>query len=121
MDSLADFIFFGVWLVLFIPLLSLPRWALAWVGAVVLIRLGAGAAGWVKYKKAAFLHTWANKATGLLVFFFPFLYRLFGLTATIVLLCAAAGLSALEELIIQLASKDLNRDIKGIWEIRKLP
>jgi CDP-diacylglycerol--glycerol-3-phosphate 3-phosphatidyltransferase len=43
------------------------------------------------------------------------LYQLFGITATAIILCGTASVSALEELIISVSSKELNRNIKGLF------
>ena len=67
------------------------------------------------YHSFSALHTYANKATGALIFAFPLLYALLGLTVSGVILCAAAFFSSVEELIITGSSPTLNRDCKGIY------
>ncbi|QWU15388.1 CDP-diacylglycerol--glycerol-3-phosphate 3-phosphatidyltransferase [Paenibacillus sophorae] len=109
-DSVADAIFIGVTLSVFLPILHLPLWILCWIGAVALIRIGSLIIGFVKYHALSFIHTYANKATGLMLFCFPFLYSIFGLTITSSLLCGLASFSAIEELIINIKSKELSRD-----------
>ncbi len=117
-DSIADTIFFSVLLILFLPLLRIPLWILIWIGVIIIIRVTSLITGMVKYRTFAFLHTYANKATGFAVFCFPFLYNWLGLTVTAILLCGMASLSALEELIINFISKKLSRDIKSIWGLK---
>ncbi|AIQ46308.1 CDP-alcohol phosphatidyltransferase [Paenibacillus sp. FSL R7-0273] len=112
LDSMADFLFIGVLLLIFIPILQLPVWILSWVAGIALIRGASLLVGWFRYSALAFIHTYANKAAGLLLFCFPFLYYLLGLTATASLLCIAASLSALEELAINIRSQELKRDAR---------
>ncbi|ASA25768.1 CDP-alcohol phosphatidyltransferase family protein [Paenibacillus donghaensis] len=109
-DSIADAVFTAALLAVFLPLLSLPLWIICWIAAVTLVRLGSLLVGYIKYRALSFLHTYANKATGLMLFSFPFLYSLFGLTATLIVICGLASCSAVEELIINLKSKELLRD-----------
>lgn len=117
MDSVADAIFIVVLLIVFLPVLHLSWWIIGWIGGIALIRIGSLIIGFVKYHALAFIHTYANKATGLMLFCFPFMYSLFGLTITSSLLCGLASFSAIEELIINIKSKELSRDIYGFnWK-----
>ena len=74
--------------------------------------------GFVKYRAFSALHTYANKATGALIFAFPLLYAALGLTASGVILCAAALFSSIEELIITVSSPTLNRNCSGLYQMR---
>ena len=116
LDSVADAIFIGVLLIIFIPMFQWPLWILYWIGTIALVRFISLAVGFVKYHTFAFLHTYANKLTGLLLFSFPFSYSILGLTITAFILCGAATLSAIEELAINITSKDLSRDIGCIFK-----
>ncbi|MNE69369.1 phosphatidylglycerophosphate synthetase [compost metagenome] len=117
LDSVADAIFIGAILCVFLPVLQFPRWIICWIGAIALVRISSLVTGWIKYSTLAFIHTYANKATGLVLFCFPFLYNLFGLTITASLLCGLASFSAIEELSINLTSKELSRDTSGFnWK-----
>lgn len=116
LDSIADAVFIGVLLIIFIPMLRWPLWILFWIGSIALVRFISLAVGFVKYHAFAFLHTYANKLTGGLLFCFPFLYGIAGLVPTAFLICGAATLSAIEELAINLASKELSRDIRSIFK-----
>jgi len=74
LDSVADANFIGVLLIIFIPKFQWPLWIVIWVGTIALVRFISLAVGFVKYHTFAFLHTYANKLTGLLLFSFPFSY-----------------------------------------------
>jgi len=119
LDSIADFIFVGVALVVFIPSLAWERWMLWWIGVIAFTRLLSLGTGFVKYRALAFVHTYANKATGAALFCFPLLYRTAGLSATVILLCCVASLSALEELLIVICSKELDRNTASLFLRRK--
>ncbi len=115
LDSIADFVLIAVMLVIFVPLLELEPWMLWWTGIIALVRFASFGIGFAKYHEFAFLHTYANKATGIVCACFPVLYYVFGLTVTTHILCGAASLSALEELTITWRSKELDRNVKGLF------
>ena len=79
LDSIADFILVVVMLVIFIPLFEWKQWMLYWISIVALIRFLSLVIGYIKYRKLSFLHTYANKVTGIVLAFFPIWYQLFGL------------------------------------------
>lgn len=114
LDSVADFLFIGLVLFIFISHIELPWWSILWIILIAAARFLSVIVGFGKYGKLAFLHTYSNKATGFALFLFPFLYSVIPLNTTILLVSSIATISALEELFINLTSKVLNRDIKSI-------
>ena len=73
--------------------------------------------GFIKYKSVAFLHTYANKFTGgVILICFPMLYLLGGVTKTLMFLCILASIASIEELLINLISKKLNRNVRSIFK-----
>lgn len=114
LDSAADFLLFGVLLFRVIATLQIPTWITLLIAGIALLRLSALATCYAKFRQFAFLHTYANKVTGILLFCFPFLLRFVGLVPTAALLCAVSSVSALEELLIQLIHKPLDLNIKSI-------
>ncbi len=117
-DSVADIIFVFVLLLIFIPYIQWPLWCVCWMAIILSIRVLTLIVGFLKFHAFAFLHTYANKATGLLLTCFPLIYWLVGLNSTAVLLCSLATLSALEELLISLISKTLDRDVTSVFARR---
>ncbi|MCL2081533.1 MAG: CDP-alcohol phosphatidyltransferase family protein [Oscillospiraceae bacterium] len=115
LDSIADFVLVTVMLVIFIPIVSRELWLLYWIAVIAIVRLVSLGIGFVKYQTAAFLHTYTNKATGIALFCFPLFYHVADLMLTAIILCSIASLSAVEELIINLKEKDLNRNIRGLF------
>lgn len=119
LDSVADFLLTAVLLYVFIPYYSWPGWILIWIASIALIRCSALSVCWVRFRQFAFLHTVSNKITGIALFCFPFLLLVLGPNVTAGSLCGIASISALEELFIQIVSKQLNRDIPSIFQIEK--
>jgi CDP-diacylglycerol--glycerol-3-phosphate 3-phosphatidyltransferase len=119
LDSIADFILVAVLLYVFIPYYSWPGWILVWIASIALVRISALIVCRIRFRKFAFLHTVSNKVTGLALFCFPFFLWLFELNVSVFLLCGIASFSALEELVIQISSKHLNRDIPSIFHMAK--
>lgn len=119
LDSFADLIFISIMLLIYLPILNIPMWCLVCIAVISIIRLCSVLIGFIKYKTLAFLHTYANKVTGILLFCFPILYFIFGMEITCFLLSIIAFISAIEELAINITSKTLRRDIKSIFIIEK--
>ncbi len=116
LDSIADFIMALSLIIIVIKNIAIPSWI--WLGVIVIatLRLIAYLIGFHKYHTFSSLHTYANKLTGILLFISPIIYYVFGLTFTGILLVLISLLSTIEELLITLNSKELNRDIKSIFD-----
>jgi len=119
LDSIADLIFISIMLIIFIPLLTWDPWMLYWVGVIAFIRFLSLGIGLVKYHTMPFLHTWSNKAAGIVLFCFPLLYYTTGLAVTSFIVCCIASMSAFEELIITIRSKRLNRNVVSIFSNKR--
>jgi len=115
LDSIADAVFFVVLLIVFIPRVKIPFEIIIWILGIAFVRLISLAIGFYKYHTFAFLHTYANKVTGLILFCFPLLYFSVGIIMTAWFICICASISATEELLINLFSKKLSLDIKSIF------
>lgn len=113
-DSIADFIFTIIILIIVIPIIKLSSWILLWIACIMLIRLLSLLIGFIRYRAPAFLHTYTNKAAGFFLFSFPFLYPFLGTSITASIVCSAASISALEELVINITAKELQKDRKTI-------
>lgn len=113
LDSIADFIFIALLFVIFIPRLDWNGWMLWWIGVIAVIKGLSILIGAVKFQTIAFIHTYGNKVTGLFLFCFPFLLWMWGLMVAVIMVCVAASISAVEELMIMVSSNTLYRDRKG--------
>ncbi len=114
LDSIADCFMISVLLLIVVLNFILPVWSLCWIALIAIIRLLSLAVGFMRYKQLAFLHTYSNKITGFVLFCYPFLYIILSFNLATILVCAIASISALEELMINISSKGLSRDIKSI-------
>ncbi len=121
LDSAADFLLCVVLLILFLPYYRWPLWIILWIAGIGLVRVAAALTCFVRFRTFAFLHTFSNKATGILLVLFPALLWLMGLDATGILLCSVASLSALEELLLQLTATTLDLNRISIFTKTKTP
>lgn len=115
LDSIADFLVIGVMIYIFIPLFKLELWTILWISAIAVVRLFSLIIGFIRYREVAFLHTYANKATGLALFFSVLIIPVFKLNIIVTLICFIASLSSIEELMINITSKKLFRDVRSIF------
>lgn len=114
LDSIGDTVFCAVMLFILLPIIIIPPAVIFCIIGIAVIRIASLAIGYFKYRNLAFLHTYLNKFTGLILFCIPLFYSIVDLHIIYIIPCAVAGTSAAEELIINISSKQLNRDIKGI-------
>lgn len=68
LDSLADICFVICCALRLIPILVFPIWLLIWTGVIVVIKIINQVSAHVMYGRCCFLHTLANKVTGVLLF-----------------------------------------------------
>jgi CDP-diacylglycerol--glycerol-3-phosphate 3-phosphatidyltransferase len=117
LDSIGDFFMIVIVMYLLYPYINLTNHILLWILVIMGIRISSLIVAFIKYHTLAFLHTYANKAAGFLLFCFPIFYVSVGLNNTAVGLCIIATVSAVEELLIQLKSKELNRNVISIFKL----
>ncbi|MFB0920310.1 MAG: CDP-alcohol phosphatidyltransferase family protein [Oscillospiraceae bacterium] len=115
LDSAADFLFILCVGIAVIRSVTFPAWVLICVVIIAAVRLAAYSIGYFKYRTFAALHTILNKITGALLFAFPVLYRLLGMNAACGIVCGIALVSSVEELILAIISKELDRNRKGLF------
>ena len=107
LDSIADMLFYLVSLVKVAPILweKMPRAIWFAVGAVLLVRLSSYVVCAVKYHHFASLHTYLNKATGLMVFGVVYVLSTSAIVPYGWIVCVIGMLSSLEELVEHITSK----------------
>lgn len=120
LDSISDFIFIIVMVPICITAFSWSWWMIAWISGIAGVRFLSLGIGLKKYHSLAFLHTNLNKVTGFLLFCFPIFYSLCGLIVTTIIICSIASISSMEELLITIKSKELQRDIRGYYNLRNI-
>ena len=115
LDSIADMIMVGVLLVVLYPIVSLATEIIIWIICIGIIRLASMVVALKKYKTFAILHTYGNKITGLVLFIFPLFLPYIHATMLMNIICVVASISAIEELIIQLTSSQLQLNKQSIF------
>lgn len=115
LDSMADLIFLISIVIVVVPNVIIPIWIWVCIGGIALIRILSYVIGYKKYHIFSSLHTYANKVTGGFLFATPVLYIISGITITGIILSLLAFASALEELLIIVKCKELDRNIKSIF------
>lgn len=115
LDSLADIIMAAVLLLVFFPIINPSKQLVIWIVLIAFIRLASISIALKKYKTFASLHTYGNKITGLTIFIFPLLFPYLPVKQLLFTVCIMASISAVEELIIQLTSKQLVIDTPGLF------
>ena len=68
LDSVSDIVFVACCAIRLLPVLEIPAWLWIWVGVIVIIKMVNQISALFVYKRFCFLHTVANKLTGLLLF-----------------------------------------------------
>ena len=118
LDSVADFVFFGAALYVFLTAMAIPAFLIMWAILIVAVRfMGLGRA-FSKYKEWAALHTYAYKLAGFTFFLFPFLAAFLGVVTACIMLCGIATLATAEEIYINEHADVLNVNIRGASELR---
>ncbi len=116
LDSAADFIVIAVLLWRLFPMVAPGIVVLIWVAGIAALRFAAALIAKRRFGTLGFIHTYGNKLTGLLLFFYPLSLVITHATVVIHLLCAVATLTALEELAIELTTKQWDANRKSIFE-----
>ena len=120
LDSAADTVFIGILMLVLLPIMKIPQWIWIYIAVIAAVRIASVLIAYIKYRKIAMLHTYSNKATGLILFTVPILYNYIDMSLLGGIVCSVALLSAAEEMLLQIRSKELNRDAKGIFEKKRI-
>lgn len=114
LDSFADLLMVFIVIYLLYPFIQLPTIFYYWIIIIVVIRTVSMIIVLAKHKTFGILHTYGNKATGLLLFLSPILLIVIEIEILTYILCILGSASAIEELIIHMISKNLNLNKKSI-------
>ncbi len=120
LDSIADLMFYAVMILKVLPRLIsvLPLWLWCMVAVVVAIRLAAYITAAAKFRCFASIHTYMNKLTGGAMFCVPYILLLENPVPLCAVICAIAGLSSLEELLIHIVSKEYDEKSKTLFLVK---
>lgn len=115
LDSLADFVMFIIILIILWPLINPGIIIIYFVLLIAFVKILAMIILYYRFGTAIFLHTYANKCIGFVLFLFPFFMFFLNYNILILILCSFAFLTAVEELLINIFSENLNLNIKSIF------
>lgn len=118
-DSAADFVFFVSIGVIAILNVVFPVWALIFMCGVAATHFTSYGISYRKFRAIVALHTWLNKAAGVMLYAFPVLYFVLGMDAACGTICFIALVAAVEELVLIIRSKELDRDRKSLFHVGK--
>ncbi len=121
LDSISDLIMFVV--IVALLLLWAPDSLLTFLPLILIIfaiRMASLIISMVKHKTLMFIHTIANKVTGLLLFLTPLVFALLRSPVIFWPVCIAALLSALEETAIQLFCEKPDVNQKSLFVKKRL-
>ena len=105
LDTLSDFVFMTVALIIFVPHLHIPVWLWIWIGVIAMMKLGNAVWGFVRTKKLISPHTVLNKVMGLLLYLLPMTVSFIELTYTLPFVCAVATAAAIHEVYVTYSEK----------------
>ncbi|MBX4258339.1 CDP-alcohol phosphatidyltransferase family protein [Clostridium estertheticum] len=115
LDSIADMVMAFVLLFILYPIVNPSTQIIIWIISIAIIRLASMLVALEKYKIFASIHTCGNKISGIVLFIFPILLPYVHTTVLLYILCTVASISAIEELIIQLTSSQLQLNKQSIF------
>ena len=118
LDSIADFVMMVIVSITLYQVIEWIDFIIAWILIIGMIRIASLVVAFIKFKELAMLHTYSNKLTGFMLFISPLFIGVTGYQIVVIIaICIIATLSALEELLIHLTSKELERDRKHLFKV----
>ena len=97
LDTIADFAFIVACLVKLLPAIHFPKWLWIWGVVITVIKISNIIWGFVSKKQFISVHTFMNKATGLLLFLLPLTMFFIELKYIGIVVCFVATFSAIQE------------------------
>lgn len=115
LDSIGDGLLLLVVLWVVLPVLDLSMGYVYWIVFIASIKILSLGIGAYRYHKLAFLHTYLNKLTGILLFGLVMFMLAIDIDVVVMIVCIVGTLSAVEDCMINATSKELDLDVKGIF------
>lgn len=97
LDTVADIVFVSVCLIKVLPVLDVPGWLYIWIAIIAIIKGANIAAGYIRKKEFASVHSLINKVTGALLFVFPLTLAFIDLRYSAAVICTVASVAAIHE------------------------
>ncbi len=99
-DSIADLVFIICTAVLILPSVKLPLWICLWTASIGLVKVFGILIESCRHQKLSIPHSTTNKLTGIFLFCLPFAIVRFDVLIPVVIACALATFSLLEDFFI---------------------
>ena len=96
LDTAADLVFVLACLIKLFPVLRIPFWLYVWIGIIALIKIGNIISGFAVKKRFVTVHSVMNKVTGTLMFLLPLTIPAVPLKYSVIVVCGAATLAAIQ-------------------------
>lgn len=116
LDTIADFLMIMVLMIILFPIINPKVQIILWIVIIAIVKVVSMMIVLVKHKTFEILHTYGNKITGLLIFFFTPALPFVQADMLMYIICMVASVSAIEELIIHLSSDELQINRKSIFK-----
>jgi len=97
LDSMADIAFASAAFLKVLPAIHIQEYLWIWIAAIAVLRICNCLLAFVRWKKILFLHTLANKLTGLALFLLPLSLPFVNLQFSAAAVCALATFAAIQE------------------------
>ncbi|MBO4864843.1 MAG: CDP-alcohol phosphatidyltransferase family protein [Eubacterium sp.] len=97
LDTVADFIFVVICMIKLLPILDIAIWVFIWIGIIAIIKVINIVSGIIVQGNFVSVHSVMNKITGCLLFLLPFTVGFVELRYSVVVVCVAATLAAIQE------------------------
>ena len=115
LDTISDLLFFIVMFIIMFDIFIKDIIFIVFIIIILLIRILSIIIVLKKYNKFAILHTYTNKLTGFILFFIPFFIYLDDANIVMYIIGVIALISSIEELAINIKSKQLDLNKKSIF------
>ena len=99
LDTASDLVFTGVSLLKFLPEIRLAAWIWGWICVIAAIKVCTFLWVFVTGRTAVFLHSAANKVTGLCLFLLPLSMSFLDLRYSVPPVCAVATIAVIQDTI----------------------
>ncbi|MBR2254737.1 MAG: CDP-alcohol phosphatidyltransferase family protein [Candidatus Methanomethylophilaceae archaeon] len=117
LDSMADFLVIVAVIAVLLPVLPWEEWMIWAIVAICLTRTVSACIGLCRFGQVALLHTLTNKAAGLLLKVAPVMLLFMDSGTVMMMLSTVSMAGALEELLINSFSKELDRNVTSIISV----
>ena len=115
LDGAADYIFAIVVLFRIVPAISLNTISIVLIAGVLIYKAISVLISYIKFTQLVMMHTYANKLVAAFAFAIPLLLIIVNVNILVAIGVAMLFIAISEELIINILSKEPNRDIKWIF------